>query len=282
MVQTGGAQVRGSHVAYKTFGSSAATLPAGNRSQLPRILMYMCLPAAHSNEYSRTTLSLPATARCVRQASTLCMPTGRGGPPCSSTRWGRAGDASCAVQQAGPRHAHLHGTRSNLLRSVTTPTNCSNNTESLVHCSCCTSAHPSTHLCIDQCRRGAVQAGGEAALQRERGARSTHQVLAVPQPHAAAVVGGQQAPVGQQLQAIHAAGRGGRRVRLKRMTCEGGRQACVYARCMAIPAALQSISTSKQASCRPGASPHLQPRQQMLIGSHQAVHAARSWAAGGC
>lgn len=95
--------------------------------------VYICLSAAHSNEYSRTTLSLPATARCVRQASTLCMPTGRAGPPCSSTRWGRAGDGSCAVQQAGPRHAHLHGTRSNLLRSVTTPTNCSNNTESLVH-----------------------------------------------------------------------------------------------------------------------------------------------------
>ncbi len=63
-------------------GSSAATLPQATAE--PCRGVHQELPAAHSKAYSRTTLSLPATARCVRQASTLCMPTGRGGPPCDS------------------------------------------------------------------------------------------------------------------------------------------------------------------------------------------------------
>lgn len=63
----------------------------------------------------------------------------------------------------------------------------------------------STHLKVNERRRRAFLAGCKRAVRGERWPRRPHELPAVPQPHKTAVVGCQQPPVRQQLNAVDAA-----------------------------------------------------------------------------
>ena len=205
------------------------------------------------------------------------MPTGRGGPPCRQA--GRARQARSAAQRppaplaaGSTQHPRVHPPRSPTGQghaSATAPPS---------H----RATAPQTHLQVDQRGGGVVDTGRKRGARREAGpARArTHQVAAAPRPHPPRMVGSQHPPVGQQLDAVHAAA-GGAGSGWAEPGERGAGPSEQWAASLGTARGRSgAVLAAGPAPPHPPA-PHLDAAllQVVLVGAHQAVQAARRQAA---